>query len=233
MKPSELHARLARSRGILFDLDNTLYPKERGVFDRIRERISAFVADLTGLGSDEVMMLRREYIARYGTTLGGLMAHEKVDPEEFMEYVHDIPVEEMLGPDPQLGSFLGSIELPMVVFTNASRRHAERVLGILGVESYFQGICDLEKTGFLGKPLREAFNEAAGMLSRPLSETVFLDDVPEYVAAGARFGALTIFVGPPGNGTGHFQVDRVMDLAEKFREMPWFKKSAEYRGKNS
>jgi len=222
MTPSELQARLTRSRGILFDLDNTLYPRERGVFDRIRERISEFVADLTGLGPTEVLSLRREYMARYGTTLGGLMAREKVDPEEFMEFVHDIPVEEMLSPDPELGSFLGSIELPMAVLTNASLRHAERVLEILGIERFFQGICDLEKTGFLGKPHREAYDVAAGMLSLSLSETVFLDDVPEYVAAGSRFGALTIYVGPPGNGTGHFHVNQVTDLAGDFREMPWF-----------
>ena len=222
MVPEEIFKRLRDSRGILFDLDNTLYPKDRGVFDKIRERISQFVAELTGLGPAEVLNLRRGYLDNYGTTLGGLMDRHGVDPEEFMEFVHDVPVEEMLHPEPELASFLESIELPMVILTNASLRHAERVLGILGVGRFFKGICDLERTGFLGKPHREAYEEAAGMLSQPLGEIIFFDDVPAYVEAGARFGALTVHVGPGGNGEGHFRVDRITDLAGPFREMPWY-----------
>lgn len=221
-----MNIRLREVRGILFDLDNTLYPRERGVFDLIRERICEFVARVTGLGPSEVLALRREYISRYGTTLGGLMARHKVDPEGFMEFVHDdIPVEELLGPDPRLSSFLGSIDLPMVIFTNASGKHARRVLETMGIEGFFHGICDLEKTGFLGKPHRGAFEKASGMLSHPLSKTIFIDDVQENIAAGGRFGALTVFIGSPENGTADLEAGRVTDLEGRFCEMPWFGRS--------
>lgn len=218
-----LKVRLRKTRGILFDLDNTLYPREMGVFDLIRERISQYVARLTGLGGEEVMALRREYISRYGTTLGGLMNRHKVDPEGFLEFVHDFPVEEMLRPDPELSAFLQSIDLPMVIFTNASRKHAERVLKTIGIEGFFRGICDLEDTGYLGKPHREAYEKAAGFLSLPLDRTLFFDDVPLNIEAGRRFGALTVFVGPSQNGLGDLHAGRVTDLQGPFRAMPWYR----------
>jgi putative hydrolase of the HAD superfamily len=226
MISEEIFSRLRGSRGIIFDLDNTLYPRERGVFDRIRDRISLFVTDLTGLGPAEVLALRHRYIADYGTTLGGLMDRHGVDPVRFMDFVHDVPVEELLGPEPGLVSFLEAIDLPKVVLTNASRRHAERVLGVLGVKCCFQGICDLERTGFLGKPHRLAYEEAAGILSHPLEKTVFLDDVPAYVSAGASYGSLAVHVGQTCNGTGHIHVERITDLAPVFDGMPWWKKTA-------
>ena len=220
----EVIVRLREARGILFDLDNTLYPRELGVFDLIRERISEFVARLTGLGPAEVLNLRRDYIARYGTTLGGLMARHRVDPDGFMEYVHDIPVEDMIFPDRELKAFLESIGLPMVIFTNASRSHAARVLKAMGIESLFREICDLERTGYLGKPHRKAFEEAAGMLSNPLPETLFVDDIPENIEAGSRFGALTVYIGPSEDHPGDLQAGRVTDLGEFFRKMPWYGK---------
>jgi putative hydrolase of the HAD superfamily len=224
MTSAQISRRLTRARGILFDLDNTLYPRETGVFERIRERISLYVAELTGLGPSEVVMLRREYVGRYGTTLGGLMKKHHVDPEQFLDYVHDVPVEEMLVPDPDLAFFLETIELPKFIFTNASRKHARRTLDVLGIESFFEGICDLASTGYTGKPHRSAFYTAAQMLSQPLSHTIFLDDVTEYIEAAKRFGVLSVLIGTGDNGSGHLQAERVIDLAEKFREMPWYKK---------
>ena len=224
-KSARIKDRLRGSRGILFDLDNTLYPKERGVFEMIRERINVFVADLTGLDPEGIRKLRREYVEHYGTTLGGLMNRERVDPDGFLEFVHDVPVEDMLDPDPELFSFLDSIDLPKVIFTNASHRHAQRVLNVLGIENFFQGICDLAKTGYVGKPHRLAFDAAAGMLSRPLGEMIFIDDVPEYIQAGCRYGALTVHIGTGDNRAGHFQSGKVTDLAGEFAEMPWYKKS--------
>jgi FMN phosphatase YigB (HAD superfamily) len=44
---SDVNRRLASAKGILFDLDNTLYPSEKGVFDRINERINDYVREFT------------------------------------------------------------------------------------------------------------------------------------------------------------------------------------------
>jgi len=214
---------LKKARGILFDLDNTLYPREKGVFPSINERISDFVRLSTRAENGAVETLRRDYREKYGTTLGGLMRHHAVDPDEYLEYVHDIPVERMLARDDSLASFLESIDLPMAILTNGSMRHARRVLDILGVSQYFDGVCDLAATNYLGKPHPEAFLAAAALLKVPLQETVFIDDLPVNVQAAGSFGSLTIHVNGKGDGVGDIQVQKVTDLVDIFSRLPWYR----------
>jgi putative hydrolase of the HAD superfamily len=219
---SEAIKRLKDCQGILFDLDNTLYPRERGVFLRISERIDQYVARRSGLSGDEVRPLRREYIDRYGTTLGGLMRHHDVDPDEYTDYVHAVPVEEMLVPDKELDVFLNSIELPRVIFTNATAVHATRVLDALGVRSHFESIVDLADTGYLGKPDSKAFMTAVDRLGYATEELLFVDDLQVNVEAASQLGILTAHVSDDGNGVGDFSVERVTELGDIFSGMIWF-----------
>jgi putative hydrolase of the HAD superfamily len=215
--------RLDHVRAILFDLDNTLYPRERGVFLRISERIDQYVARRSGLSGDEVRPLRREYIDRYGTTLGGLMRHYDVDPDEYMDFVHAVPVEEMLVPDEELDALLNAIELPRIIFTNATAVHATRVLNALGVRPHFESIVDLADTGYLGKPDSKAFMTAADRLGFAPGELLFVDDLQVNVEAASQLGILTAHVSDDGNGVGDFSVERVIELGELFVGAEWFK----------
>jgi len=221
---SKTEKRLSGARGILFDLDNTLYPREKGVFARINERINDFVRECTQCEGQKVDALRRDYKERYGTTLGGLMRHHSVDPDVYLEYVHDVPVEEILAPDGDLTDFLSSIDLPMLIFTNGSRRHARRVMDTLGTAPFFRGICDLADTNYLGKPHREAFERAANLLGICLEETIFVDDLAVNVRAGSEFCSFAVHVGPGEDGVGDLHVESVLDLEPYFGAMPWYGK---------
>jgi putative hydrolase of the HAD superfamily len=218
-------SRLEMAKGILFDLDNTLYPRDRGVFDHINSRINEYVSLATGKKGREVDLLRKEYLSRYGTTLGGLIHNHSVDADEYLDFVHHVPVEELLQPDPALISFLRSIKLPLVIFTNGTRSHAERVLAALGIEPYFDGICDLAATAYLGKPHREAFETAAGFLECALDCTIFIDDLPVNVEAGAAAGAFTVHVDGKGEEVGDLRVGCVKELEPLFSPMSWYQKS--------
>jgi putative hydrolase of the HAD superfamily len=215
--------RMQSAQGILFDLDNTLYPREKGVFPLINEKINEYVRRKTGRNDQDVDLLRKDYQKRYGTTLGGLIHHHYIDPVEYLDFVHDVPVEELLSPDPSLTDLLGSIKLPMVIFTNGSKSHAVRVLEAMEIASFFSGICDLVSTGYLGKPHQEAFETAADFLDCSLHRTIFIDDLPINVKAGGAVGAVSIHVNGYGNGEGDLQVRKVIDLASIFSPMPWYK----------
>ena len=216
--------RLKEAKGILFDLDNTLYPQEKGVFPRINERINDFVREFTECDGEKVDALRRDYKDRYGTTLGGLIRHHSVDPDHYLEYVHDVHVDEILDPDVALNAFLNSIDLPMAIFTNGSSRHARRVLDALRVAPCFDVICDLADTDYLGKPHREAFDHAAGLLGIDLDKTIFVDDLSVNVEAGSEFCSFAIHVGPGEDGVGDLHVESVLDLVPVFSSMPWYRK---------
>ena len=114
---------------LLFDLDNTLYPKSLGIFDQVVERIRNYMEDCLGFEKALAKELRQEYIRKYGSTLRGLMVHYNLDPEEYLEYVHDVGVEKKLSPNPALAELLGSIRGGRAIFTrlrlnSTARRNA-------------------------------------------------------------------------------------------------------------
>lgn len=215
--------KIARARGILFDLDNTLYPREKGVFDRVNERIDRFVSVLTTLPPPGVKDLRRDYVQRYGTTLCGLMENHGVQPSEFLEFVHDVPLTDLLSPDEALRDFLSRIDLPKVIFTNASSSHAVRVLDALVVGDQFDGICALEAVGYRGKPHREAYRMAADLLNASADDTLFIDDLDVNVRVGSSLGMKTVYVGAEPLEEADLVVSRVVDIAEHLTGVEWFR----------
>ena len=74
----------------LFDLDNTLYPVGNDFMRLIEARMTVFVARELNLPRDEAWALQKRYLHEHGTTLAGLMANHGVDPEKFLDDVHDV-----------------------------------------------------------------------------------------------------------------------------------------------
>jgi putative hydrolase of the HAD superfamily len=87
----------------LFDLDNTLYPEAAGLWARIGERITAYVANVTGLPTGEAYTLQKKWLMDHGITLSGLMKHHGTDPDHYHDYVHDVSLDD-LKPDPELAA---------------------------------------------------------------------------------------------------------------------------------
>src|SRR5688572_24444430 len=74
----------------IFDLDNTLYPAECNLFAQVDHRMGEFIAHYLGVPYVHARHLQKSYYRQFGTTLAGLMAVHKLDPSEFLAYVHDI-----------------------------------------------------------------------------------------------------------------------------------------------
>src|SRR5690242_8535548 len=145
-------------RVVLFDLDNTLYPPECGLLEHLDERISEFVSRFLHVPLAEASALRARYIREYGTTLHGLQAEHGLAPAEYLSAVHDaVPIERFLTRDEELLTALASIEIDKVIFTNAPREYARRVIECLGLDDHFRTVIDLEFHDYTGKPFREAY----------------------------------------------------------------------------
>ena len=57
----------------VFDLDNTLYKAECGLFDKVHILMGRFIEEKLNLDSGAAQALRSKYYHQYGTTLRGLM----------------------------------------------------------------------------------------------------------------------------------------------------------------
>ena len=58
---------------ILFDLDDTLYPSDCGLWDVLSERMSIYMRERLNIPEEQIHPLRMQYYSEYGTTLKGLV----------------------------------------------------------------------------------------------------------------------------------------------------------------
>jgi putative hydrolase of the HAD superfamily len=182
---------------ILFDLDNTLYPPQRQLFSLIDVRINRYMTEVMGIAAGEVDGLRRRYWREYGVTLQGLIRHYAVDPEDYLEYVHDVDVAGRLAPDPGLRRALAALPLRRAIFTNGSRGHAEKVLACLGLADLFEEIFDIRVATYQPKPFPAPYREVCATLGIPAERCQMVEDTPANLRTAKELGMGTILVGEP------------------------------------
>jgi putative hydrolase of the HAD superfamily len=181
---------------LFFDLDDTLYPPGNGLWDAIRDRMNLYMVERMKLPESEVPILRKKYYEAYGTTLRGLQKHHVIDVDDFLDYVHTLPLKEFIRPDPALRSLLLSLPQPKWIFTNADAPHADRVLAELGVADCFAGIVDIRATGFACKPQALAYEKALALAGAiDPQHCVLFDDSTRNLAPARELGLFTILVG--------------------------------------
>jgi len=184
---------------VIFDLDDTLYPSDLGLMEEVGRRITLWMQQTLGLSRDEASALRRSYLDRYGTTMGGLMAEQQTDVDDYLAFVHDVPVERYVRPDPALAEMLDSIPLRKVIFTNATIEHAQRVLQALELTDQFDQLVGIRETGLYNKAYPEAYERLLALLDARGPACIMVDDRPVNLQAARELGMTTILVeGQPG-----------------------------------
>jgi putative hydrolase of the HAD superfamily len=197
-----------RFKSLYFDLDDTLYPPGSGLWDAIRERMNLYMQKYIDLPLAEITTIRQGYLEKYGTTLRGLQAHYDIDAEDYLAFVHDLPLEEYIQPDPDLRRLLLSLPQRRWIFTNSDQKHAERVLNILGLAGCFNGIIDILAVDFACKPDKTAYERALQIAGdeNPANCAIF-DDSERNLAPARALGFYTILVGKDGSNQ---EVDEVI-----------------------
>ena len=77
---------------MFFDLDETLYPSNTGIWQAIGNRMDEYIQNELMISGQEVTDLRNELFHQYGTTLRGLREVYGINENEFLRFVHDIPI---------------------------------------------------------------------------------------------------------------------------------------------
>lgn len=191
---------------LFFDLDDTVYSNTRGLWKAIRDRMSLYMLEQLGLPADQIPELRRSYYETYGTTLRGLQIHHDVDSDEYLSFVHDLPLMDYLEPQPELRRILLSLPQQRWIFTNADAAHAQRVISVLELEGCFEGIIDIRAIQFSCKPELLAYQRALSLAGETQPRRcVLLDDSPTNLFPAHQLGFRTVRVG--GNGSAAPGVD--------------------------
>jgi putative hydrolase of the HAD superfamily len=177
----------------LFDLDNTLYRADCGIFSQIENRMTDYVARFRGLPRDEARALQKSLYRAHGTTLNGLMTLHGADPDDYLAYVHDIDLSGLM-PDPAMIAAVTRLPGKRYIFTNGCRDHAERILTRIGAAHLFDAIWDIRTFSFVPKPDPAAYARvvAAGGLDAP--QCAMFDDIAHNLVAARALGMTTVWL---------------------------------------
>ncbi|MDA5558063.1 pyrimidine 5'-nucleotidase [Shimia sp. MMG029] len=179
----------------VFDLDNTLYPPRARLFDQIEVRMTNYVMTTLGVDRPTADQMRKDYWARYGTTLTGLMREHDLDPAPYLVDVHDISLEH-LEKDTALADHIKDLPGRRIVYTNGTAPYAERVLAARGLDGVFDAIYGVEHADFLPKPERAAFETIFGKDGLTTETAAMFEDDPRNLQAPHDMGMRTVHVAP-------------------------------------
>jgi pyrimidine 5'-nucleotidase len=181
---------------IFFDLDDTLYPSNAGLWLAIKNRMSDYMRERLNIPAAEIPALREKYYLQYGTTLHGLQKHHPINVDDYLAYVHDLPLGDYLTPDSDQRSIIASLPTRNLIFTNADIRHAERVLAALNLRDLFSTIVDVNTVAPYCKPMPESFAIAMKLADETdPSRCVMIDDLPRTTRAAKSAGMFSILFG--------------------------------------
>jgi len=193
---------------LFFDLDDTLYPSSTGLWHAIKARMTLYMIERLGLPEKDVPLLREQYFKMYGTTLRGLQERHNVDKDDFLAYVHDLPLKDYLTPNPILRNILTSLPTHNLIFTNADVLHARRVLAALELDDLFETVVDVNAVAPFCKPMPESFAIAMDLADEPdPRKCVMIDDLPRTTRAALNVGMASLLYGcnePTEDASGVF-----------------------------
>ena len=179
----------------VFDLDNTLYPHHSNLFAQVDVRITSFVSELLSLPRDEARALQKELYKEYGTTMNGLMALHGIDPDDFLEKVHDIDYSG-LTPDPSLGEAIRALPGRKFIFTNGDRGHAERTARQLGILDHFDEIFDIIAAGHLPNPASATYGKFLEKHGVEPAQAAMFEDLGRNLEVPKSLGMRTVLIVP-------------------------------------
>ncbi len=177
----------------LFDLDNTLYPANCGLFTQVKDRMTHYVARHFDINLDAARKIQHDLFLRYGTTLNGMMCEHGIDVHDFLDFVHDIDYAGL----PQLDALAAKISgLPgrKAIFTNADRLYTEKVLRVIGMDGLFDHIHDIHDSQYLPKPHIVTYENMLRTTGITPESCAFFEDMAINLKPAKALGMTTIWL---------------------------------------
>lgn len=184
---------LNKIKNWVFDLDNTLYSPEVEIFSQIDKRMTEFIKNKLNTSNEKAFEIQKKYFLEYGTTLAGLMKAEDINPDEFLEYVHDINLE-ILKPNEELNEIIKELPGKKFIYTNGSKKHAENVLNKLEMQKIFDHIFDIKESNFIPKPNIKSYKKFIKKMNIDPQVSVMFEDIERNLVPAKNIGMQTVLI---------------------------------------
>jgi len=177
----------------IFDLDNTIYPADNGIFAQIEARITDYVMQFLGVPRDAARDRQKSLYRRYGTTLNGLMTEHGCDAGDYLTFVHDIDLSS-LEADEGLAAAVAALPGRRFIFTNGCGSHAERVLARLKMDNLFEAVWDIRTLGFRPKPEPRGYADIVAASGIDAKAAAMFDDIRRNLVPARALGMTTVWL---------------------------------------
>ena len=213
----------------IFDLDNTVYDINAGVFEKISSRITDFIITALSVTKEEANIVRSNMYKKYGLTLTGLMREYGIAPDEYLDYIHDVTHPE-LKYDEQLKLNLKNLTGRKFIYTNASKNHSKNILSVMGIEAEFEKILDIKATQYLPKPDPKSYNimlKAFGISGDQTGNSIFIEDTAKNLRPAKSLGIKTVWIENEFNLKDYRENSEFIDY--KYSDLKSFLNDIDYR----
>ena len=177
----------------IFDLDNTLYPASTKIFDMIDVKMKSFISKKLDLPLEEAFILQKKFYKNYGTTLSGLMKFYKIDPDEFLDYVHNIDFSK-IKKSKDLKQSINSLPGKKILYTNGDIKYAQKVLKALGIHKSITNIFDIKKANYIPKPKLVSYKKMIKQFEVDPKRSVFFEDIEKNLKPAFSLGITTVHI---------------------------------------
>ncbi len=181
----------------VFDLDNTLYPHHVNLWQQVDVRIREYIARFFDLSQAEAFRMQKDYYKRYGTTLRGLMVEHGMQPDDFLDFVHQID-HSPLQPNPALGAAIEKLRGRKLILTNGTRKHADVVMKKLGIHEHFDDVFDIVAAELEPKPLPQTYDRFLARHGVDPGKAAMFEDLARNLSTSHALGMTTVLVIPDG-----------------------------------
>jgi putative hydrolase of the HAD superfamily len=181
----------------IFDLDNTLYPPHLNLWHQVDTRIRDYIANYLNIAHDEAFKLQKDYYRRYGTSMRGLMTEHGMQPDDFLEAVHEID-HSPLEPNPALGDAIEKLPGRKLILTNGTRKHADAVMRRLEIHSHFEDVFDIVAAELEPKPSAKTYDRFLDRHGVDPTKSAMFEDLSRNLAVPHALGITTVLVVPEG-----------------------------------
>jgi putative hydrolase of the HAD superfamily len=179
----------------VFDLDNTLYPHHLNLWQQVDHRIREYVASFLEITHEEAFRVQKDYYKRYGTTMRGMMTEHGMQPDDFLDFVHQID-HSPLTPNAELGAAIERLPGRKLILTNGTRRHADAVLARLELHRHFEDVFDIMAAELEPKPSPQTYERFLKLHGVEAGKAAMFEDLARNLAVPHALGMTTVLVVP-------------------------------------
>ena len=177
----------------IFDLDNTLYSADSGIFQQVHDLMGKFVSNHLNIDIEDAKIIQKNYYKQHGTTLRGMMDNHGVDPDHFLAEVHNLDYS-IVGPNHKLNEALKKLQGRKIIYTNANMQHALDVLERIELSNFFDEIYDIKMANYIPKPELAPYEQMIAQFDIETKSSAMFDDIAKNLVPAKNVGFTSVWI---------------------------------------